>query len=66
MTEQTNLAITRGEPDDIESIVRFQADMAMESEGTTLDREKLAKGVTAAINDESKAYTLLPAQKARP
>ena len=59
MTEQTNLAITRGEACDIESIVRFQADMAMESEGTTLDREKLAKGVTAAINDESKGIYLV-------
>ena len=31
----------------------------MESEGTTLDREKLAKGVTAAINDESKGIYLV-------
>ena len=28
--------------------------MAMESEGTTLDLEKVTKGVTAAMNDESK------------
>ena len=40
--------------DDIESIVQFQAKMAMESEGTTLDKEKVTKGVTAAMNDESK------------
>lgn len=46
--------IVRGEVDDIESIVQFQAKMAMESEGTTLDLEKVAKGVTAAMNDESK------------
>lgn len=54
-----NLVITRGEADDIESIVRFQADMAMESEGTTLDNDKLTKGVTAAINDESKGTYLV-------
>ena len=59
MTEKMNLVITRGEADDIESIVRFQADMAMESEGTTLDNEKLTKGVTAAINDESKGIYLV-------
>lgn len=46
--------IVRGEVDDIESIVQFQAKMAMESEGTTLDLEKVTKGVTAAMNDESK------------
>lgn len=46
--------IVRGEVDDIESIVQFQAKMAMESEGTTLDLKKVTKGVTAAMNDESK------------
>lgn len=46
--------IVRGEVDDIESIVQFQAKMAMESEGTTLDLEKVTNGVTAAMNDESK------------
>ena len=46
--------IVRGEVDDIESIVQFQAKMAMESEGTTLNLEKVTKGVTAAMNDESK------------
>lgn len=59
MTEKMNLVITRGAPDDIESIVRFQADMAMESEDTTLDNDKLTKGVTAAINDESKGIYLV-------
>ena len=46
--------ITRGEACDIDSIVQFQADMAMESEGCLLDREKVAKGVAAAMLDESK------------
>mgnify|MGYP006333314715 CR=1 FL=1 len=66
MTEQTNLAITRGEADDIESIVRFQADMAMESEGTTLDNDKLTKGVTAATNDESKGIYLVARAGGKP
>ena len=46
--------IVRGEMGDIESIVQFQADMAMESEGCLLDVEKLTKGVTAAMHDEMK------------
>lgn len=66
MTEQMNIVITRGEPDDIESIVRFQADMAMESEGTTLDNDKLTKGVTAATNDESKGIYLVARAGGKP
>lgn len=66
MTEQMNIVINRGEPDDIESIVRFQADMAMESEGTTLDNDKLTKGVTAAINDESKGIYLVARAGGKP
>ena len=46
--------ITRGEICDIDRIVQFQADMAMESEGYILDKEKVTKGVKAAMNDESK------------
>ena len=46
--------IVRGEVGDIESIVQFQADMAMESEGCLLDIDKVTKGVTAAMHDEMK------------
>lgn len=46
--------VVRGEVCDVESIVQFQADMAMESEGAILDMEKLKKGVSAAMQDESK------------
>lgn len=59
MNTDLDLTITQGKASDIDTIVRFQADMAMESEGTTLDRKKLAKGVTAAINDESKGIYLV-------
>lgn len=52
--KQINYIITPGEASDIDSIVRFQMDMAMESEGTVLDLEKVTKGVTAAMNDKSK------------
>ena len=54
MNSDIDCIITRGEACDIDSIVQFQADMAMESEGCLLDREKVAKGVAAAMLDESK------------
>ena len=46
--------ITKGRPEDIEAIAQFQVDMAMESEGTKLDKDTLIKGVTAAMNDKNK------------
>lgn len=49
-----NIIITRGTPRDIDKIVQFQIDMAMESEGCLLNREKVTHGVTAAMNDETK------------
>ena len=54
MMKDIDYVIARGEICDIDSIIQFQADMAMESEDTTLDPEKVAKGVTAAMNDDSK------------
>ena len=49
-----NFVVSRGEVCDIDTIVQFQADMAMESEGCVLDKEKVIKGVTAAMLDDSK------------
>ena len=59
MNTDLNLTITRGKASDIEAIVRFQADMAMESEGTMLDMDRLTLGVTSAINDEQKGIYLV-------
>jgi ribosomal protein S18 acetylase RimI-like enzyme len=52
--ENINFVVSRGEVSDIDTIVQFQADMAMESEGCVLDKEKVIKGVTAAMLDDSK------------
>lgn len=49
-----NFVVSRGEVCDIDTIVQFQADMAMESEGCVLNKEKVTKGVTAAMLDDSK------------
>ena len=54
MIKNTNYNIVRGTTCDIESIVQFQLDMAMESEGCILDKEKVTNGVTAAMLDDSK------------
>ena len=59
MNKDLDLTITRGKASDLDAIVRFQADMAMESEGTMLDTETLTKGVTAAISDEGKGIYLV-------
>ena len=52
--ENINFVVSRGEVCDIDTIVQFQAEMAMESEGCVLNKEKVIKGVTAAMLDDSK------------
>ena len=52
--ENINFVVSQVKICDIDSIVQFQADMAMESEGCVLDKEKVTKGVTAAMLDDSK------------
>ena len=59
MNTDLDLIITRGKASDIDTIVRFQADMAMESEGTRLDMDRLTLGVSSAINDEQKGIYLV-------
>ena len=59
MNTDLDLTITQGKASDIDAIVRFQADMAMESEGTMLDMDRLTLGVSSAINDEQKGIYLV-------
>ena len=49
-----DIIITKGQIEDIENIAQFQVDMAMESEGTQLDKDTVTKGVSAAMADENK------------
>ena len=44
---------------DIEAIAQFQVDMAMETEGTTLDRQTVLRGVTEAMNDRNRGLYLV-------
>ena len=66
MKNDIEYIITRGAACDIESIVQFQADMAMESEGCVLDKEKVTKGVTSAILDDSKGVYWMAKFEKRP
>lgn len=43
----------------IEAITGFQVDMALESEGTKLDRERARQGVSAVIDDANKGLYLV-------
>ena len=49
-----DIIITKGQIEDTENIAQFQVDMAMESEGTQLDKDIVTKGVSAAMADENK------------
>ena len=57
MTAELN--IRQGRIDDGETITRFNAAMALESEGVSLDRATLRAGVEAALVDDAKAFYLL-------
>lgn len=54
MMTEAKYEITIGGVDDIEAIAHFQVEMAMESEGTELNLERVTRGVTMAMADESK------------
>lgn len=57
--------VVQGAAPDIESIVQFQVDMAMESEGTALDRERVRRGVAAVMDDASKGTYLVAKTEGR-
>ena len=50
----TGLQITVGDVSNVEQIARFQVDMAMESEGLTLEYERVHRGVQSVMDDEAK------------
>ena len=49
-----------------ESITRFQVDMAMESEGLSLDFSRTLKGVQSVLQDESKGRYVLAIINGKP
>ena len=57
--DDTALKIVLGDISHAGDIVRFQVDMAMESEGMALDHERVVHGVNAVLDDESKGRYLV-------
>ncbi len=55
----TEYKITTGTVEDINDIAQFQVDMAQESEGTSLDKERVVKGVTAVMEDKYKGTYII-------
>lgn len=51
--------ISVGNASDIDTIAQFQVDMALESEGTNLDIERVTAGVAAAVADEYKGTYII-------
>ena len=54
-----DIEFRRATPDDAAVIAQFSADMALESENLTLDRERVRNGVEAALCDPSKGFYIL-------
>ena len=54
-----SLTIRRATPSDVDVVVRFNAALAFESEGKTLDEPVLRLGVKAALADPNKGFYTL-------
>lgn len=59
MTNNSKYLIEKGNSADIEAIAHFQVEMAMESEGTSLSLERVTRGVTMAMDDETKGQYIV-------
>ena len=60
------MEISTGTYNDIEAITGFQIAMALESEGTVLDEERVRKGVAAVMEDDSKGIYIIARFEDRP
>ena len=60
------MEISRGTINDIEEITGFQIAMALESEGTILDGNKVRSGVKAAMEDDSKGTYIVARTDGKP
>ena len=49
-----NWKVEKGTEADVGTIAEFQIDMALESEGAILDRNKILNGVKAGLSDPAK------------
>ena len=65
---KTNLDIVvrNATQDDLNTVVGFNAAMAVETEGKTLDMELLTKGVSAVLHDDGLGFYLIAEVEGRP
>lgn len=54
--ERKNIMVRLGNRNDINTIVKFNAEMALETENISLSTEKLQKGVTGLFNDPQRGF----------
>ena len=61
MTERvaSSIRIRRADKNDLDTVVEFNAAMAHETEGKTLDLERLRNGVAAALTDSARGFYLM-------
>ena len=59
MEIHNNIDIAVGNNSHAEDITRFQMDMAMESEGLSLDYERVLQGVRAVLSDDTKGQYIV-------
>ena len=59
MTTQDHVDIRKATPADIDVLVSFNASMAMETEGRSLDRDTLTEGTKAVFDSPQKGYYLV-------
>ncbi|MDP6421158.1 MAG: GNAT family N-acetyltransferase [SAR202 cluster bacterium] len=57
--DQSQITVRRAAPDDAEHIIGFQQNMAMETEGKTLDPALIAAGVAAVFESDDKGFYLV-------
>lgn len=57
--ERNNIYIRQAEVSDIDTIVRFNTEMAHETEGIALSHQKLRDGVSAVFEDNTKGFYLV-------
>ena len=66
MENKINYQITTGTVEDINAIAQFQVDMAAESEGTTLDIDRVTPGVAAVMDDPYKGTYIIARASGQP
>ena len=53
------ISVRQAIPADLDTVVEFNADLARESEGKTLDLERLRKGVVAVLDRDDRGFYLV-------